>query len=253
MNLSSRLRYWFYLLILVMFYFLLFLGSVCAVKAQEKFDPSLAVVRIKSHGASGTVIWSRQGKSYILSCAHMFDTPASLKRPLRIDGPVQPKAPRVLVKPKVLAVDFTLDLSLIELPNGPFYTVPVAPAGYQPGTQLLSIGYDNMSWPVTRRIATFLNTGPTTTYTRERPWHGRSGGGLIDPKRHYLVGVVQGYEVTGSRRGLYVSHAAILRFLKNRPGILQRPVPVAPAVPYAFRQPRSFAFPDKSLYFPGGS
>jgi hypothetical protein len=171
-------------------------------------------VRIQSHGGSGTVIESTQGKSLILSCAHMFEDAGALQRPLKIDGVQQPGAAARKVTAKVLAVDFQADLILIELANGPFYSIPVAPQGYQPHTQLLSIGYDNMHWPVTCVPATLLSTSATTTYTRERPWHGRSGGGLLDPEHPYLVGVVQGYEVGG--RGLYVSHARILRFLESQ-------------------------------------
>src|SRR5207237_3382704 len=40
--------------------------------AAPASDPALAVVRIKSHGASGTVIATAPGKSWILSCCHMF-------------------------------------------------------------------------------------------------------------------------------------------------------------------------------------
>ncbi len=68
---------------------------------------------------------------------------------------------------------------------------------------------------MTKKPATLLGTQGDTTFTVERPWHGRSGGGLIDVDARRLVGVVQGYEIGGRGRGVYISHAAILRFLEK--------------------------------------
>ena len=59
------------------------------------------------------------------------------------------------------------------------------------------------------------------------PWHGRSGGALIDRDAGCLIGVVQGYEIGGERRGLYVSHEAILKFLGKR----TPPLPAAKPCP----------------------
>jgi hypothetical protein len=201
-------------------------------------DPALAAVRLKSHGASATVIATTRGKSWLLGCAHMFldeegrPSAALRARRLVLDGPRQPYA----VFPgrcacRLLAWDHDLDLSLLELDNGPFFHVPVAPRGHRPGKRLLSVGYDEMRWPVTRQTATLLQTKGGTTWTAERPWHGRSGGGLFDLGEPgasapgcLLIGVVQGYELEPPQRGLYVSHAAILAFL-------DRYLPVGPAGP----------------------
>jgi hypothetical protein len=109
-----------------------------AVQAQTAFDPTLASVRIKSHGASGTCIATTRGRTWILSCCHMFFdrgthvSPEALRKPLRMDGPQQPQAvsPGV-AQARLLAYDAGLDLSLIELDNGPFYYVPVAREGHQ--------------------------------------------------------------------------------------------------------------------------
>ena len=63
-------------------------------------DPNLVVVRIKSHGASGTIIGTTDGKSWILSCAHMFLDhnenldKGKLAKKIVIDGPEQPYAQR---------------------------------------------------------------------------------------------------------------------------------------------------------------
>ncbi|MFO0966846.1 MAG: trypsin-like peptidase domain-containing protein [Gemmataceae bacterium] len=212
------------------------LFSALALTAQEpppqpplppSLDPAAAVVRIKSHGASATIIGTTKDKSYILGCAHMLEdasgkpSDAVRKKKLVIDGLAQPHAPRKLAAARLLAWDHSLDLSLIEIDNGPFLYIPVAPPGHKPSRNLRSMGYDNMAWPITNHAATLLSVEGMTTYTREKPWHGRSGGGLIDCQHRYVIGVVQGYEVGGMQRGIYVSHAAIITFLgKHKPDLL---------------------------------
>src|SRR5262249_44563132 len=117
----------------------------------------------------------------------------------------------------LLDVDYDTDLSLVLLEDGPLpYVAPVAPAGHRPGAHVLSIGYDEMKWPAQQRATTLIGFTATTTYTREWPGHGRSGGALLDADKGWLIGVVQGYEVTGQRRGMYVSHTSILRFLERQ-------------------------------------
>jgi hypothetical protein len=58
-----------------------------------------------------------------------------------------------------------------------------------------------------------LSTAGDTTFTREAPWHGRSGGALIDIKNKYVIGVVSGYETDYPRRGIYVSSETVANFL----------------------------------------
>jgi hypothetical protein len=229
--------------------------AACRAPASEppRYHPALAVVRIRSHGASGTVIATAPGKSWILSCAHMFAGPAEYKKPLRIDGPPQPLAAPKRAACRILAVDAQADLSLLEHDNGPFYCCPVAPAGHQPGNNLLSAGYDEMRWPVTQQRATLLESLGQTTFTRERPWHGRSGGGLIDVDSHVLIGVVQGYEVGGRGRGVYVSHAAVLTFVarhlpSDRPGELRPSRPRSPG----YLVPPSCPYPGGGCPIPRG-
>ncbi len=89
---------------------------------------------------------------------------------------------------------------------------PVAPADHRPG-RTISAGYDAMKWPATVVEVQIVANSGGTTYTRERPGHGRSGGALIDRDAGYLIGVVQGYEVGG--RGMYVSLNTINHFLKR--------------------------------------
>jgi hypothetical protein len=224
--------------------------AACRAPAAEppRYHPALAVVRIKSHGASGTVIATAPGKSWILSCAHMFATPADYKKPLRVDGPPQPQAEAKRAAFRLLAVDAKADLSLLEHDNGPFYCCPVAPAGHRPGKNLLSAGYDEMRWPVTRAPATLLESVGPTTFTREKPRHGRSGGGLIDLDGRCLIGVVQGYEVGGRGRGVYVSHQAVLAFVnKHLPAARREPGWGRPV-----KRPQDATTP-RPLCLPGGT
>jgi hypothetical protein len=101
---------------------------------------------------------------------------------------------------------------------------------------------------LTVRTATITGSRPGRpgeVLTREAPWHGRSGGPLIDPDKGYLLGTVIGYESTpaAARReigpGIYTSHSAVLRFC----GLASAPLP-APRV----LESRSLSCPC-----PGGS
>src|SRR5262249_40903761 len=83
------------------------------------------------------------------------------------------------------------------------------------GRNLLSVGYDSMQIPATIRPATIASVEGGRTFTRERPWHGRSGGALLDADAGYVIGVVQGYEVAPWGRGIYISHSSIVAFLKK--------------------------------------
>ena len=184
-----------------------------------------AVVRIPSHGASATVIETGPGYTLLLGCAHAFEGPDRTK-PIQLDVPVpaagQPKQARI----RLVAVDYQADLSLLVLEDGPVpFVLPVAAAGHRPSAAIWSAGYDEMRWPATAAPATIIALSPSTTYTRERPWHGRSGGALIDVEAGRLIGVVQGYETAGPRRGMYVAHAEILRFLNRK-----QPPPQPPAL-----------------------
>ncbi len=200
----------------------------------EPSSLSLAVLRIRSHGCSGTVIRTGDGWSDVLSCAHAFRG-ADACRPLEIDGPAQPHARPGRHPARLLKVDVVRDLSLLRIDNGPFCCVPVAPVDHRLGRRLLSVGYDEMRWPVTERTATALYTAGPVTWTREAPWHGRSGGALFDVEGGYLVGVVQAYEVSSPHRGLYVSLATIHEFLGDGAAAehpaLPRPPPIAESCP----------------------
>jgi hypothetical protein len=198
---------------------------ICAALARGA--PADAVVRIPSHGCSGTVIASAPGRSYVLTCAHAFDG-ADLRRPISLDGPAPPgeAGPRAVAR--VVRIDYRRDLALIEIGRAMPYVCPVAPAPTVGACT--SVGYDSMRRPAVAQRATVWSTVGALTYTAERPWHGRSGGALID-RSGRLVGVVQGYEVDHLRRGMYASHPAILEFLRGAtpaPRYQARPAPSLP-------------------------
>lgn len=193
-----------------------------AQQPAQTFDPTCAMVRIQSHGASATAIATTANKTWILGCAHMLmDKSGNLDRDLynkvlKMDGPPQPNAVNQgKANARIVAYDLKLDLTLIELDNGPFHCIPVAKKGFKPSKNIRSLGYDSMAWPVAHKAVTILLSEGDTTYTREKPWHGRSGGALVDADAGVLIGVVQGYELWPNERGLYVSHDAILRFLEK--------------------------------------
>jgi hypothetical protein len=191
---------------------LLFLVPLPSQHAAEA-DPRSAVravVRLPSHGASATIIHTEEGRTLLLGCGHAFLGP-DRNKPIRIDGPDAPQGAAQLI-----ACDHQLDLSLVEVKSGPVkYAARVAGPGYRPGRKLLSVGYDEMNTPATERPATIVGGDERLTFTRERPWHGRSGGALLDQDTGVLIGVVQGYETAPPWYGLYASHAAIVQFLRQ--------------------------------------
>src|SRR5438132_3898578 len=194
------------------------LAGLGHLRGQDRAVPPIAnaVVRISSHGASATVICTETGRTWLLGCGHAYQGQERSKR-MTLDIPCSMPGPTQQVGIQLVAVDYEADLSLVLLNAGPVEAyLPVAPAGFVPGRHLLSVGFDNMQLPATVREAHPLGTMGPVTFTRERPWHGRSGGALLDDEAGCLVGVVSGYEVTGQRRGMYVSHQTILNFLARQ-------------------------------------
>jgi hypothetical protein len=190
-------------------------------------------------GGSATVIYTAPGRTLLLGCAHLYEEAMpNAKMEIKAPTPTQPGSdPRR--GSRLIAIDKNLDLSLVEMSVGPLpYWCQVAPRGTQPGV-CFSVGFDNGKMPPQVRTANIIGTDPWgRTVTREPPWHGRSGGALIDQRTGYLVGVVHGYDQASPdsppRNGLYVSHQAVLSFLARNgirdfapvsPQIVQRRAP----------------------------
>jgi hypothetical protein len=201
-------------------------------------DVTDSVVMLPSHGGSGTVIFSEPGRTIILSCAHMFQG-RDRSKPLKFDVPHPTPGQPQSAKARVLSVDYRADLSLIELPAGPLpYVAPVAPPGYRPGNRIVAVGYDEMKQPPQKRPTQILREEGGIYWTIQRPWHGRSGGGLIDTERGWCVGVCHAYtgppnhrELHRGAEGMYVSHQAICSFLRSAGW------PLPSSTPQPFAQP----------------
>jgi hypothetical protein len=240
--------------------------------------PEDATVRLSSHGGSGVCIQTGPNYSYILSCAHCFtgyeqhcvgmdrfgqpvmveDKSKPMRaKPIVVEVRSPDLGPTRRVGVKLVQIDETADLALllvnVQLP----YVCPVPPAGFSP-TVCSTAGYDEMKGLVVRK-ATILRNGPNWTITKEPPWHGRSGGGLIDA-RGYVVGVVHAYDHQGNQPphsaeevkgvGIHVSHASIVRFLATFKGTTQiQPAPQQPPQVYEQRTPLApQAFPPQQQF-----
>jgi hypothetical protein len=189
--------------------------------AQSRLPESFrAVCRQPSHGISCTCIWTSQGRSFFLGCGHGYSQPGETRKPIVLDVPSPSVGdPQRTGGIRLVALDVDLDLSLVEVLAGPMpYVAPVAPVDRQ--TRLaLSCGYDNMRLPGDAsplwRYAHIVSQNREVTYTQERPWHGRSGGGLIDADTGELIGTCIGYETEFQRRGMYTNLRAIHAFLER--------------------------------------
>ncbi len=233
---------------------LLFLLLVALSSFGQGYDPAWAVVRLPSHGVSATVISTAPGRTLLLGCAHGFEGADRLKR-ITVNMPSPVAGPAKNVSVRLVALDYRMDLSIIEVSDGPVpYVCSVAPSGTRVPGKATSVGYDEMKLsrdgrPSVIRAATIVANSSSHIYTYEIPWHGRSGGALIDPTTGRLIGVVQGYEVDGERRGMYISHATILSFLAAG---TSTPAPY-PSEPYGGRPAvREYVTPGYRLTQPYG-
>lgn len=202
------------------------------ISTAHVFSSPNAVVRIPSHGASGTIIHTQKDSTHILSCAHAF-TEDMLQKPIVLNIPRAGTDIASLGRPTLLAVDYKRDLALIHLPAGPFeFSATVPDQNFQVPTQLLSVGFDRMRFPPQQVPTNLLSKEGPYWLTKERPWHGRSGGALL-AKSKFLVAVVHGYECTPEgntlphHRGVYIGHKTILTFLaqNNYQHLIQRQKP----------------------------
>jgi len=192
-------------------------AAVLVLAARGAADPVgdayLAVVQIPSHGASGTVIATAPGETFILTAAHAFEG-AGRHRPIVLLVPSPEGAePEKRAGIRLVALDARADLALVLLRAGPLpHVARVAPRGGGPVGRAWSVGYDGMRLPAVC-VPTRLRGGDgATTFTHETPRPGRSGGALLDGTGR-LIGVVQGYTLERPSVGLYVSLGRVHAFL----------------------------------------
>jgi hypothetical protein len=247
----NRLAAWLVLAIATLFMF----GCSVAVYGADPALAKYAVVMVPSHGGSATVIYTAPGRTLLLSAAHMFEG-LDRNKPIVFDAPAPVVGAPHKAGTRLLAVDHQHDLALFELSAGPLpYVMPVASLSQITARRVLSIGYDEMKQPAQMRptVIVTADDGGGFTLTQGRPFHGRSGGALLDEASGCLVGVVSGYsgycpldryghpdrtrfkEVQSGGHGIYSSHAAICAFLQ-RNGIAPGGTQVAPYNPLPIAQ-----------------
>jgi hypothetical protein len=220
--------------------------SLLAPAAMAQQDLAAAVARLESHGASATCISVSQQRSLLLSAAHAWQG-AGRNKPIVFTAPTPESGPpRTGTRPRLIKLDEAADLALIEVQTELPYVLPVAMQGVPGGPQRCrSIGYDQMTFPAVNVPVTITSVDEKFIYSRQNPVPGRSGGPLVCDGK--LVGVCVGFEVSGQRRGLYVSLSKIRKFLGTSPDQAPRGSgrgdlvdrPGAPMV----REERSFAAP----------
>src|SRR5258707_7607559 len=129
------------------------LAALGPLQAQDRAATSLtdAVVRISSHGASATEIYTTQGRTLLLGCGHAYQGQDRFKR-MTLDIPCRAPGPVLKVGIQLLAVDYEADLSLVQLNAGPVDAyAAVAPAGFVPRRGPLSGGVGQKPLPRTIR------------------------------------------------------------------------------------------------------
>jgi hypothetical protein len=211
---------------------------------RSEAAPKDAVVRITSHGCSGTVFAVKGNRSWIVTCAHAFKGREGAM-PVVVDAP----GARMQVRGWITKIDHDLDLAMVQVESALPYVCHVAPESFRP-SRCLSVGWDEMKDRQTVQTATVTRHQGTETHTWEKPWEGRSGGALIFNGR--LAGVVSGYTSPGNRQfipgvnhGIYVSLPAVRGFLwPSGTGQAQVALPVRQAPVYYTPQMTQPALPQ---------
>ncbi len=175
-------------------------------------DPLHHSVRIRvkdSLGAnfgSGTIIDSREGRTYILTCGHIF---RKLDDNAVIDVDVFSGTKHETFVARVLRYDLEADVGLIAIPTArplPSAAVPGLADAAAPGQHVFSVGCSGGEPPTKlQHRVTLLNRylGPDNVECTGVPIQGRSGGGLFDAQGR-LVGVCIAADQR-DQRGLYAS------------------------------------------------
>jgi hypothetical protein len=157
-----------------------------------RFQRLKARTSTNKHGAITvqTDLFKKNGRNFNKGAA--INEGEDAQRPIKLDGEQVPQGIS-----RLIAVDYDHDLSLIEIIGGNAPNVaPVAGPGHKPSSHLLSVGYDEMRLPATRLTAHIIKSDNDITWTREPPWHGRSGGALLDLDSGTLIGVVSATSAT---------------------------------------------------------
>lgn len=170
----------------------------------------------KTQFGTGTIVQSRQGRSVILTCAHIMDLAGDNPK-VQVDVFIKGKA-RTFVG-KIVGHNIESDVGLIAIPTSsrlPY--APIARPDLDPkkGETVFSIGCNNGKDP-TRENATLTAIdryiGPNNFETNHAPENGRSGGGLFNSKGR-IIGVCSAANYK-QNTGLYAGNKAIFDMLKK--------------------------------------
>ncbi len=165
---------------------------------------------------SGTIVHSKQGRSIILTCAHIMDQ-AGPNPKVEVD--VFRAGKSVTFSGKVIGHDIKSDVGIITIPTSarlPVAEVALPTLKPTKDQAVFSIGCDNGKEP-TRVIAKLSGVdrylGPNNLETNVAPEHGRSGGSLFD-SRGRVIGVCSAADRKGNH-GLYAGNRAIYEMFKK--------------------------------------
>jgi|GEM_PF-332683 len=183
-------------------------------------DPMAAStrIRIRDKGGinygSGTIIDSRVGNTYVLTCAHIFRN-LSEESVIEVDVFVNGKPVTFVGKP--VHYDMDSDVGLITIPTSdPLPHARVAPAGLaiERGMAVQSVGCGGGDDPTLQKLhVTARNRyqGPDNIECTGVPVQGRSGGGLFT-KDGQVIGVCMAADQENNC-GLYAGLVAIQKLL----------------------------------------
>ncbi len=170
----------------------------------------------KTQFGTGTIVQSLQGRSVILTCAHIMDLAGDNPK-VQVDVFIKGKAKTFVGK--IVGHNIKSDVGLIAIPTSsrlPY--APIARPDLEPkkGETVFSIGCNNGKDP-TRENATLTAIdryiGPNNFETNHAPENGRSGGGLFDSKGR-IIGVCSAANYK-QNTGLYAGNKAIFDILKK--------------------------------------
>jgi hypothetical protein len=165
---------------------------------------------------SGVIVKVTDDSTYILTANHVTSGSTSIvvEQMTLVDGVMVPKV--LKYKTSVVASEPGRDLSLIRV----MHRVDCQPVGVRPeqppvGIKVLSSGCDNGDLPWLWE-GTLVGDEDGTDLTDRKPWHGRSGGPLVDQEGR-LVGICSAYS---QWHGLFKDAPAINALLRKA-GIAQ--------------------------------
>ncbi len=165
---------------------------------------------------SGTIVYSKPGRTVILTCAHIMDQAGDDPK-VQVDVFEKEKV-RTFIG-KIVGHDIKSDVGIITIPTSArLPVVELATPAFKPtkGQQVFSIGCNNGK-PPTRVPAKLSGVdrylGPNNLETNLAPENGRSGGALFDLKGR-VIGVCSAADKKGNH-GLYAGNRAIYSMFKK--------------------------------------